>query len=221
MTVPVPTGQPGAPEGQPPGAPATPPAPPATPPVPGASDQVSNPEAQKYAKEAADARAQIKTLEVELKKHQDAQLTDQQKRDRDFQDLTTKSLENEMKLQRLNLENAGYRLGAQLGIGDIALALAIVQTEHAHEVQYEADGTPKNLEGLLKQVLKDHPVLAVAAGQQQRPPASSGGATNPGAGARSGVITKASYAAMSQQERIARNKEVTEALRQNGGRLPD
>lgn len=165
------------------------------------------------------------------KKLEDAQLTAEQKRERDYSEMQAKNLEMELRLQQQALQISGYRLGAQLGIGDVGAALALVQTEHAHEIKFSAtDGTPENLPELLKAVLKDHPALAATntPGSPQRPPAASGGATNPagggtGTGGRTSpaTITRASYAAMSPQDRLLRNKEVLEVMRQNGGKLPD
>lgn len=115
----------------------------------------------------------------------------------------------------------------KLGIVDPELAALAI----AGQLEFDENGSPKNADKLLKELILAKPYLVASSGSgaqgqggqqnQQRPPAASGGATNPGAGARTGVITKAAYAAMSQQERINRNKEVLETLRQNGGRFPD
>lgn len=198
---------PGAPAGTP-GAPATPPASGATPPEPGATEAVSNPEAKKYADEAAAERAARRKAEADLKKLQDAQLTAEQKRERDFTEMQAKNLEYEARFQRQTLEIAGLRLAPTLGINDPGAALALVQAEHAHEVKFDADGRPENLDALLKTVLKEHPVLAAQAGTP-RPPASSGGATNPGRQAGNGGLTLEQIKAMSNRERVARIEEIT------------
>lgn len=146
---------------------------------------------KRFQQELAEARRDAAKLTAERKTWQDAQMTAEEKRERDLADLQTKSSEYEIRLQKLTLENAGYKLGNTIGISDIGAALALVQVEHAGEINYDADHQPTNLQDLLKSVLKDHPALAAsnapgtaaAAAQGQR--ASSGGATNPGSMARS------------------------------------
>jgi hypothetical protein len=58
----------------------------------------------------------------------------------------------------------------------------------------------------LKQVLKDHPVLG--AQQGQRPPTSSGGATNPGRQAGSGGLTEEMIRNMPMREKMRRMEEI-------------
>jgi len=197
--------------GQQPGAPATPPANGATPPEPGATDPVSNPEAKKYADEAQAERKRSKALEAELAKFQDAQLTTEQKRERDLATYQQQALEYQLSMQRLTVENAGYRLGSSLGIADISAALALVQSEHGHEIEYD-DKTqqPKNLDALLKLVVKDHPLLA-GTSAQQRP--SAGGATNPSRqatapGGANGALSWDLIGNMTQDEYNARRTEI-------------
>lgn len=163
-------------------------------------------------KENAGHRTERNRIEAELRKFQDAQLTDQQKRERDFSELQTKALDYEMRLQRLTLENAGYRMAGQLGINDISAALALVQAEHAHEIAYEADGTPKNLTDLLKAVVKDHPILAqsaaASAAQQRQQAAAQAPVANPGRQAGNGGLTLEMIRAMPMRERVARIAEI-------------
>ena len=159
-------------------------------------------------RENAGHRTENQRIAADLKKLQDAQLTDQQKRERDFAEMQTKTLEQELTLQRLHLENAGMRLAPSLGIADPSAAIALVQAEHAGDIQREADGTIKNLDALLKKVLADHPVLAGAAQAQPRPPASSGGATNPGRAAGNGGLTLEQIKSMPMRERMARWEEI-------------
>ena len=82
---------------------------------------------------------------------------------------------------------AGYevRLAAQkLGIIDPDLALLAIQSQ----LEYEDDGTPKNAEKLLTELVKAKPYLAGATQPGQpnqpnmRPPAQSGPAMNPARG---------------------------------------
>lgn len=164
-------------------------APTATPPQPpddGASAAPpSADEWKRIQQELAESRREAARYRNELKTRDDALLTAEQKRERDYSDLQTRAAEQELRLQRLHLENAGYRLGASLGIGDLTAALAILQVEHGHEIAFDDNGAPTNLADLMKTVLEQHPVLAAQtqsqSSQQQQPPAyaPSAGATNP------------------------------------------
>lgn len=171
--------------------------------------------------ELAEARRDAGRYRDELRKRDDASLTEQQKRERDFADLQAKASEYETRIQRLTLENAGFRHGASLGIGDIAAALALVQVEHGHELKYDAAGNPENIQDLLKAVLKNHPSLAASAsatgtgngrGQAQAGSGSNasnaGGATNPGRNAGNGGLTLEVIRAMPMRERMARLAEI-------------
>jgi len=188
------------------GAPTSPP--PSTPPEPGSGDQVvSNPEAKRYADEAAAERTARKKLEAELKKFQDAQLTDSEKRERDFTELQTVKLELETRNQQLSLENAGLRLAPSLGIADPAAALALVMAEHRNDLKYGDNGNPENLSDLLKTVLKDHPLLAGKPAASNTQP-NSGGPTNPGRQAGNGGLTLDEIKRMPMRERMARMAEI-------------
>lgn len=144
--------------------------------------------------ELAEARRDAAKVRTELKTRDDAALTAEQKRERDFADMQTRHLEATIENQRLKAQVAGFRYAQELGIVDIRAALALVQSEHAQELAFdEQTNEPKNLEELLKRVLKEHPILAGGQGQQQqgqqgqgqqqqRAPVQSGGAMNPGRG---------------------------------------
>ena len=176
------------------------------------AQQLSADDAKRIRQELDEARRDAARYRDELKKRDDATLTDQQKRDREFTDLQTKAFEYEARLQVQALQLAGYRLGASLGIGDIGAALALVQAEHAHEVKFATDGTPENISDLLKAVLKDHPVLAAQA--QSPRSASTGGATNPGTIARpGGTFTRDQIARMSPQEYERNRAAIMEQLK--------
>lgn len=164
-------------------------APTATPPQPSDDGASAAPpsadEWKRIQQELAESRREAAKYRNELKTRDDALLTAEQKRERDYSDLQTRAAEQELRLQRLHLENAGYRLGASLGIGDLTAALAILQVEHGHEIAFDDNGAPTNLDVLMKAVLEQHPVLAAPSqsqpSQQQQPPAyaPSAGATNP------------------------------------------
>lgn len=165
-------------------------------------------------KEAAAHRTKLKTFEDAQAAAEAAQLSEAQKLAK-----RAEAAEAAAKQYRAKVIDYEVRLQAQaLKIVDPELAALAVQPK----LEFDDAGNPTNAEALLKDLVKAKPwLLEQAATGNQRPPASSGGATNPGAGARNGAITLSSYKAMSPQERIARNAEVQAILRQNGGRLPE
>lgn len=168
---------------------------------------------KRHQQELAEARREAAALRTEKRQRDDANLTAQQKLERDYTDLQTWRFEHEAETQRLHLENASLRLAPSLGIADPALALAVIQQEHAAEIKYGADGRPENLSDLFKQVLKEHPALAAQTPSPQRAASSAaassgGGATNPGRQAGSGSLTIEMIRAMSPRERMARIDEV-------------
>ena len=190
--------------------------------------QLTADDVKRMRQELDEARRDAGKAREELKRRDDAQLTEQQKRDRDYAEAQTRQLELTLENQRLRAQATGYRLAGQLGINDIGAALALVNAEHGADLAFdEHTGEPTNLEKLLKQVLADHPVLAAAQSGQPtgglpgqpsaRPAANSGGATNPGAGARAGTLSRAAIQAMSQGERMARIHEINAWLLQNPG----
>lgn len=173
-------------------------------PPPDDGGAITNPEAKRYADEAAQYRKQLRDVEAELKKFRDKDLTDSQKLERDYTESQAKNLEYEATIGRLTLELAGLRLAPSLGIADPIAALALVQAEHAHEIKVGADGRPENLDELLKAVLKAHPLLAGQPLSQRQ--AQSG--TNPGRQAGNGGLTLEIIKAMPMRERMARMDEI-------------
>src|SRR5258708_3817763 len=180
--------------------------------------------------ELAEARRDAAKYRADLQKFQDAQLTAEQKRERDFEQAQKSATDAQRELQELRLTRAIERKAAAFNLINPEIAARLLNRS---ELEFDDAGAPKNLDKLLTALIQAEPYLVAAAnGQPQQPvarPASSGGATNPGAGGvqpgaaggSGATITAASYRAMSQQERILRNKEVQDTLRRFGGRLPD
>lgn len=173
-----------------PGAPANnPPASSATQPVPGATEPVSNPEAKKYADEAAQERQARKKLETELKKYQDAQAATELAKLGDLEKAQKQLADVAKQAETYRTRIADYEVQLQagkLGIRDPEVAATLIRSQ----LDIGDDGKPTNAEELLKDLLKSKPYLKAdePVQQQQRP---SPGATNPGRGAISGQVTKA------------------------------
>lgn len=192
-----------------------------TPPPAATSSATAAPSAEQLAadlarvtKELGDTRKEAAQHRTELKKFQDAQLTDQQKLEQRATDAEAAN-----KAYQARIASYAVQIAAQkLGIIDPELAALAIQAQ----LEYEPDGTPKNAEKLLKDLLVAKPYLAggqAGAAQQQRPPAQSGGATNPGGGARPGVFTREQVRAMSPQEYAANRDAIRQQMAANNGRL--
>lgn len=141
--------------------------------------------------ELAEARREAAKHRTEKQALIDASLTEQQKRDRDFEETKQSNAALTQKNQQLLLQIAGFRSAPALGVSDVSAALALIQVEHGAALTFDKDtNEPTNLDNLLKQVIKDHPFLAQAATPAQttqpatpqatQPPVQTGGAMSPG-----------------------------------------
>jgi hypothetical protein len=185
-------------------------------PVPtGSHDGYKPPSADEWQtarRELDEARREAAKYRDEVRKRDDANLSEQQKRERDYTDLQTWKIEHEGDTLRLRLELAGIKLAPSLGINDPAAAMALIQAEHAGELKVNANtGEPENLSDLLKAVIKEHPALAARSAPQQPQPqgaAAVGGAGNPGRQAGNGALTREAIEAMPIRERVVRMAEI-------------
>lgn len=210
-------------------------------PAPGTQDPqqssgANNPEAQKYAQEAAAARARLKELEKENKKLNDDRLSKRQKREQNQNQQQARLAELEAERRQLRFENTGFKLAASLGITDMGAALALIHSEHGREITYDEETQqPKNLDKLLKLVLADHPVLGMQAaphggsanganGQPQNGQpqpqfaASSGGYTNPGTGAGRAIGLSREIIQGMTPEQLVANADLINMWLASGGR---
>lgn len=162
-------------------------------------------------KELGDTRKEAAQHRTELKKFQDAQLTDQQK-------LEQRAAEAEAARDAYKARIASYavQLAAQkLGIIDPELATLAI----AGRLQYGEDGQPTNAEELLTALAAQKPYLVGQSGAQgpaagiqgigsqagqQRPAAQSRGAVNPGAnaGPARGSFTREQLAEMARDPQV-------------------
>jgi len=162
----------------------------------GGSEQLSLDEAKKLRQEHNSLRKRVAEYEQAARDAELAKLSETERIQKQASEHQARALELELRVQQQELKLAGYALAPTLGITDIGLALAAVQSEHAHEIAFDdKTGTPTNLEALLKAVVKDHPGLAaqqsqqqqqqspMQPGQYQRPPVQSGPSMSPGVNA--------------------------------------
>lgn len=125
-------------------------------------------------KEAASHRTKLKKFEDDERARADAQLTEQQKKDKQFADLQKEHADYVLHAQERMIASELRVQAARLGFADPADAIAMLDRT---KLVLDDDGNPTNAEDLLKALLKAKPYLA---GQtQQQRPQTGGGATSP------------------------------------------
>ncbi len=110
--------------------------------------------AEREARGAAERRA--KDLETQLKGLQDAQLSEQERKDKRLAELEKAQADWQAERQDIVLRTSVERLAARAGFAAPEDALALL--DHT-AIQYEPDGTPKNLDALLTKLAQAKPYL--------------------------------------------------------------
>lgn len=159
-------------------------------------------------RENAGHRTENARVAGELKKFQDAQLSDAEKAARRLAELEQTNTTQARELTELKLTRAIERASAALNIIDADAAAKLLDWA---EIDFDSSGAPKNLDKLLTALVAAKPwLVGAASAQSQRPPAAnSGGATNPGRSAGNGGLTLDIIRAMPMRERMARIDEIT------------
>ncbi len=156
----------------------------------------------------------MKAFEDAEAKAKDAQLTEQEKAQKQLADYQAQHSETLRQLQEERNSNALERAGRTLGIADpIALADAVNIALATALLEHDDAGKPTNADAIMKEIIKARPWLTV----QQKPATSTaGGATNPGrttastTGLSWEVITK-----MTSEQYDARRQEIMQWMKKN------
>ncbi len=183
-------------------------------PLAGDDQQISLEEAKKLRSEAASLRKRMKAFEDAEAKAKDAQLTEQEKAQKQLADYQAQHSETLRQLQEERNSNALERAGRTLGIADpIALADAVNIALATALLEHDDAGKPTNADAVMKEIIKARPWLTV----QQKPATSkAGGATNPSrttastTGLSWEVITK-----MTGEQYDARRQEIMQWMQKN------
>ncbi len=144
-------------------------------------------EAAKWRKEAQDAAAKVQTFEA-------AQMTEAQRLKAEADAARAQLAAAQADIKRARGESAIAREAVKHGV-DPALLGKLV------EVEFDADGTPINVDTAVQTVLNTYPQL--------KPQAATPGATNPG---RKGALTMDAIKRMSPDEINARWDEVSAVM---------
>lgn len=140
-------------------------------------------------KENAGHRTARKTLEEEKRLRDEAQLSEQQKLEKNYADLQRSHEEYKTEVQSKLIRSEIRTAAADLGFTDPADAISLINRS---ELEYDDDGVPSNAKALLEKLAKAKPYLLKSTGQSNKPTSTAGGATSPSRSSTSGPqdITK-------------------------------
>lgn len=144
--------------------------------------EVGNPEAKKYAEEAAATRKQLRDAQAKLAEYEKAQQDAELAKLGDLEKVSKQ-------LEQVSAQAATYKAtiaslvaqleASKLGIVDPEVAATLIQSK----LELGDDGRPTNAGDLLSALLKEKPYLKAADTTQQQPPRAGMTATNAGRGA--------------------------------------
>lgn len=162
-------------------------------------------------KESASHRTKLKKFEDEESKRAEAQMTEQQKKDKQLADLQKAHDEAVRSHQEYKINSEVKLQAAQMGFADVADAVRLLDWA---EITYDDEGTPNNVKELLAKLLKTKPYLAVNQSQPQRPQ-TAGGATSPARSQSSNQpVTQEYINRLTPQEYEALSPERKQEIRQ-------
>ena len=120
-------------------------------------------EAAKYRTERKELAARLAEYEARVKAEEEAKLSEQEKTQKRADELSKKLAEYEAKMQAIEarsralaLENAVIAAAPKVGIAHAGAAVKLLDTT---TLELGDDGTPKNLDTVLKTLLKEYPFL--------------------------------------------------------------
>lgn len=128
-------------------------------------------------REAKKAGTELTTLRQQLEALENEKLTEQQRVERERDQLLEQKTVWEREKRDTTLRLAVYGLQAELGIADSDLAIAALD---ASQVEYDqTTGQPTNLAELLTDLLEKKPILKAAEGTRRAPSADGGKGATP------------------------------------------
>jgi regulator of replication initiation timing len=170
-------------------------------------DTLSLDEAKKLRQEAQSLRKRLATLEEAAKAADEAKLSETERLTRKASDLERQLAERDVALKDRTVLASTVEAAARLGFANPRLAHRLL--DHS-EIEFEADGTPSNIDALLKDLLRAEPYLASAH-------ARATGSIDGGSRGGRTTLTREAIAKMSPAEMTAREAEI-DAFLSSGGR---
>ena len=158
----------------------------------------------------AQLQAALEAANARLKQFEDATLSEEEKRNRELEDLRTQTVQGALALRDSRLETAVVSAATRLGIVDPDAALALLKKD---AVTWDGNN-PTNVTDLLTTLKEQRPWLA---GRHGMSPPPDTGATNPSSGAGGGQrggqpLTVEAIRKMSPDEMNTRWAEVSAVL---------
>lgn len=154
---------------------------PTTPPVSSEDEPLSVAKAKELREELKQRRLTEEKALASLKKLQDAQLTEDQRKEQELNELKTQAQQWEQQRQQLLIDRAVLLIAPSVGI-ELELALELIKPASIKFKDGEVD--EESVKKALQTLLEKHPSLAVKPAQegnqqQQRPPAPRVPSTTP------------------------------------------
>lgn len=133
-----------------------------------------NPVVQRLKAEAAEYRRRLRELETKVKADEEAKLSETEKLQKRLAELERQQATYERERQERTLKYETMLAASKLGIVDPEAAYKLLDLA---AIEFEEDGTPKNVERALRELIAKRPYLAGGAGVSATNPARS--AVNP------------------------------------------
>ena len=124
--------------------------------------------------EAASYRTKLKELEQKVQEHETAKLSEAEKLQKRLAELERQQAEHERERQERTLKYETMLTASKLGIVDPEAAYKLLDLA---SIEFEEDGTPRNIEKALRELIAKRPYLAGGAAGLATNPARS--AVNP------------------------------------------
>ena len=139
---------------------------------------------RKLRAEAAEYRKRLRELEQTVKQHEEAKLSESERLQKRLAELEREQAAYQRERQERTLKYETMLAASKLGIVDPEAAYKLLDLTR---IEFDEDGTPRNIEAALKELLKAKPYLAAQP--------TSGSPTNPArtAGAANDAFTAALY----------------------------
>lgn len=172
-------------------------------------ETISLDEARKLRSEAANLRKRIKAFEEADAKAKEAQMTAEQKREKQLSDYQSQNAELVRQVQELRIQSAVQGQAARLGFADPSDAARFLDPS---ELEFDDNGNPMNVEPLLKNVLKNKPYLS---GKVVPSVPTAGGPTSPSRSVTSSIpqeITREYIASLTPEAFAKLPREVQQRI---------
>lgn len=142
-----------------------------------------------------EARTQLEQLQAQLKEYEDAKLTNEEKIQRELEELRSKSTTESTRAREAELSYQVALNAATHGIGDVKAAIKLMDRE---SLQFDERGRISNLQDALETLKTEYPSLNIASQRQVSAPNT--GVTNPSKSTAPKRYTRADLKGMSPQK---------------------